>query len=156
MVEERLHILDPSGASTLPRAPYNIFNIDNRREVPESIQDFLENIHLDAIFMGLQRQFGFQQDNVLCQKEHIVMLLANIKPDENEKRTYAQSTIPDHVPKGVLALHNRIFENYRFFSPCFLLSSLPLVYFLLVFLFLSLLVFPFSSCFSLLLLFNKY
>ncbi|KAI4333411.1 hypothetical protein L6164_018231 [Bauhinia variegata] len=90
-----------------PEIKAAITAIRNVRCLP-SAQDFNKSGAFVDLFDFLQHCFGFQEGNVANQREHLVLLLANIQTRQTHKAT----SILKLVDGGVDELMRKLFKNY--------------------------------------------
>ncbi|GLD97010.1 hypothetical protein PINS_up005693 [Pythium insidiosum] len=113
---------------------HNILEMDNLAEFYTPIVHMLHNSPgLGDVFDSLKRTFGFQEGNVINQKEHLMLILTNMKEQadefedkkkkKNKKKTgeeyleeYMRPRDPqrelEDATKGLKRLHTRLFANY--------------------------------------------
>ncbi|KAJ0411578.1 hypothetical protein ATCC90586_004228 [Pythium insidiosum] len=113
---------------------HNILEMDNLAEFYTPIMHMLHNSpSLGDVFDSLKRTFGFQEGNVMNQKEHLMLILTNMKEQadefedkkkkKNKKKTgeeyleeYMRPRDPqrelEDATKGLKRLHTRLFANY--------------------------------------------
>ncbi|EHA8591463.1 putative Callose synthase 2 [Cocos nucifera] len=58
----------------------------------------------------LQAMFGFQNDNVLNQREHLILLLANVHSINFQGLTNNQRQLDEHALDAVM---KKLFKNYK-------------------------------------------
>ncbi|KAJ0394821.1 hypothetical protein ATCC90586_005346 [Pythium insidiosum] len=69
-------------------AKFNIIDIEKLPEIYNPVQELLKNSSVAGdIFESLKSTFGFQEDNVQNQKEHLLLLLTNFKEQSEEEST---------------------------------------------------------------------
>jgi hypothetical protein len=78
------------------RATKNFFSAEQPETLPPRLRDAAEA--LGDVFPRLARRFGFQQESVRCQQEHLMLLLANTASHEG--------------PRALGALHAKLVSNY--------------------------------------------
>ncbi|GLD96826.1 hypothetical protein PINS_up005509 [Pythium insidiosum] len=126
-------------------AKFNIIDIEKLPEIYNPVQELLKNSSVAGdIFETLKTTFGFQNDNVQNQKEHLLLLLTNFKEqseEENVEETQAKRDPQKELElakQGITRFHGRLFANYTKWckylsvSPAF--TSDPLVDIVLFFL----------------------
>ncbi|OQS05274.1 callose synthase [Thraustotheca clavata] len=110
-------------------ARYNILDMENLPERYDAITKALTTspTHGD-VFESLKNTFGFQENNVKNQKEHVMLLLTNYKeqietplatPLESAKKSKKPVVAPplpadvtEAMKQAIDKLHNRLFDNY--------------------------------------------
>ncbi|KAI4323117.1 hypothetical protein L6164_022748 [Bauhinia variegata] len=90
-----------------PEIKAAIAAVRNVRGLP-SAQDFNKHGAFVDLFDFLQHCFGFQEGNVANQREHLILLLANIQTRQTHKAT----SILKLVDGGVDELMRKLFKNY--------------------------------------------
>ncbi|RHY33252.1 hypothetical protein DYB34_003243 [Aphanomyces astaci] len=96
---------------------FNILEMDNLPVRYRGIMHMLTNSPTYGdIFDKFRTAFGFQESSVHCQREHLVLLLANFKeyanPSSLKMATGADVNEADLVAKAVSNLHDRLLDNY--------------------------------------------
>jgi callose synthase len=82
--------------------------ICNIRGLP-SVQDFQKRGTVTDLFDFLQYWFGFQEDNVANQKEHLILLIAN----KHIRQTHPKTSNSKLVDGAVDELMIKFFKNYK-------------------------------------------
>ncbi|XP_062184545.1 callose synthase 7-like [Phragmites australis] len=90
----------------------NIDNLPKPRTHPTSASEEMDGPIVGDLFDWLWQTFGFQKSNVENQKEHLILLLANI--DMRKGGNTRRSEIQNHVIHSdiVTSLTRKIFQNY--------------------------------------------
>ncbi|XP_050370862.1 putative callose synthase 8 isoform X1 [Argentina anserina] len=91
----------------LPEIKAAVAAIRNIRGIP-SDEDFQKHGKFIDLFDFLQYCFGFQEGNVANQREHLLLLLANI----HKRKTHKQTSVSKLGDAAVDELMRRLFKNY--------------------------------------------
>ncbi|KAG6607954.1 putative callose synthase 8, partial [Cucurbita argyrosperma subsp. sororia] len=91
----------------LPEIKAAVAVISNVRGLP-SASDFQKNGPFTDLFDFLQWSFGFQRDNVANQKEHLILLLANMQTRLKNKQTSVSKLGDNPVDELMI----KFFKNY--------------------------------------------
>ena len=92
-------------ASQVPPA-FNIFDFGEEQSLSREVRISLHSF--GNSFLELRRVFGFQEESVRNQQEHLVTLLANT----SSRPTLGGAADADAIP-GLTVLHRKLFSNYR-------------------------------------------
>ncbi|KAJ0402960.1 hypothetical protein P43SY_009217 [Pythium insidiosum] len=99
-------------------AKFNIIDIEKLPEIYNPVQELLRNSSVAGdIFESLKLTFGFQEDNVQNQKEHLLLLLTNFKEQSEEESTDDAQGKRD--PQKELELAKQEIRNYDDFNEFF-------------------------------------
>ncbi|KAF0701109.1 Aste57867_8406 [Aphanomyces stellatus] len=113
---------NPAVANKRTAVKFNILELENLPQMYHSIAGKLFNSQSGDIFETLKSTFGFQDMNVLNQKEHVLLLLTNYKeqldvPDPKAPHDQPQSRDPQReaqlADKAVAKFHTKLFDNYK-------------------------------------------
>ncbi|ETV75578.1 hypothetical protein H257_09997 [Aphanomyces astaci] len=111
------------GGNKRAASKFNILELDNLPQIYHSIASKLFNSQSGDLFESLKTTFGFQDNNVLNQKEHVLLLLTNYKEqlDVPEPKAPANQPVPARdqqreaqlADKAVTKFHAKLFDNYK-------------------------------------------
>ncbi|RHY34730.1 hypothetical protein DYB32_000706 [Aphanomyces invadans] len=111
------------GGNKRTASKYNILELDNLPQIYHSIAGKLFNSQVGDVFESLKTTFGFQDNNVLNQKEHVLLLLTNYKEqlDVPDPKAPANQPVPARdqqremqlADKAVTKFHAKLFDNYK-------------------------------------------
>ncbi|OQS06283.1 callose synthase, partial [Thraustotheca clavata] len=115
---------NPAMASKRAPTKFNILEMDNLPQMYASVTQKFASGPGGDIFESLKNAFGFQESNVINQKEHLTLLLTNFKEYQDVPDPKSRDPQPPPYPrdpardmqlmdKAITKFHAKFFDNYK-------------------------------------------